>query len=120
MANKPFILLIRFLMELSGLVAFGYFGWHAADGITRIVLMALLPLIAAILWGTFRVPNDPGPAPVSIPGWLRLLLEIFFFSSAALCLYLAELPVLAVLFGAIFLLLYAVSYDRIIWLINQK
>ncbi len=120
MANKPFILFIRFLMEVSGLAALGYFGWQAASGALRFILAVLLPLIAAGIWGTFRVPNDPGPAPVAVPGWLRLVIEILFFGLAVFCLYAAGLHSLAVGFGVILVLLYAASYDRIIWLVNQK
>jgi hypothetical protein len=120
MANKPFVLFIRFLMELSGLFAFGYFGWQTGSGAMRFALAAILPLAAAILWGTFRVPNDPGPAPVAVPGWLRLLLEVLFFGSAAILLYSAGLPTAAILLGGVFVMLYAVSYDRVIWLLNQK
>jgi len=86
----------------------------------RFALAILLPLIAAAVWGTFRVPNDPGHAPVVVRGWLRLIIEILFFGSAVLCLNLAGFTTLSVLFGSIFLLLYAVSYDRILWLLNHK
>ena len=120
MANKPFVLLVRFLMELFGLFAFGYYGWRTGSGAMRFVLAAVLPLAAAITWGTFRVPNDPSPAPVAVPGWLRLLIEVFFFSSAAILLYLAGLTSAAIIFATVFIGLYAISYDRVIWLLNLK
>ncbi|MBN2245139.1 MAG: DUF2568 domain-containing protein, partial [Candidatus Aminicenantes bacterium] len=37
------------------------------------------------LWGTFRVPGDSsssGKAPIPIPGFLRLFLELVIFSLA--------------------------------------
>jgi hypothetical protein len=84
------------------------------------LIAAILPLIAAFLWGTFRVPNDPGPAPIAIPGMLRLLLEVLFFGAAAILLYLSGLPKAAIPFATVFVLLYTASYDRVIWLFNQK
>jgi hypothetical protein len=120
MANRPLVLLIRLFLELFGFFAFGYFGWQAGSGFLRFALAALLPLAAASIWGTFRVPNDPGPAPVTVPGWLRLLIEVVFFSSAAIFLFLAGQENAALILGTVFVLLYAVSYDRVVWLLNQK
>lgn len=120
MANKPFVLLTRFMLELFGLFAFGLFGWQLAGGFMRYLLAAALPVFAAIIWGTFRVPNDPGPAPVSVPGWLRLTIEILFFSCAAAFLFSAGSRILGSILIAVFVLLYAVSYDRVVWLLTQK
>ena len=44
-----------------------------------------LPAIAAAAWVTFAVPGDPsrsGRAPVPVPGWVRLLLELAVFLGA--------------------------------------
>ena len=120
MANKPVVLLIRFLLELFGLFAFGLFGWQSASGFMRYLLAAALPVMAAVIWGTFRVPNDPGPAPVSVPGWLRLTIEILFFSCAAVFLFLAGSRILGSILAATFVVLYAISYDRVVWLLTQK
>ena len=49
--------------------------------------------------GIFRVPNDPGDAPVPLPGWLRLLIEIILFAGAALVLSAARHPTSAWKFG---------------------
>jgi hypothetical protein len=84
------------------------------------VTAILLPMFAAAIWGIFRVPNDPGPAPVAVPGWLRLILEVLFFGSAVFGLYFAGYPTWSALFGIIFLILYVVSYDRVKWLMQQK
>jgi hypothetical protein len=73
------------------------------------------------MWGTFRVPGDPsssGRAPVAVPGWTRLTLEVLFFGAAAGALRLAGHPVLALAFGAATLLHYALSPDRIRWLLH--
>jgi len=120
LSNQPIVLLMRFLLELIGLISLGVYGRQTVEGTLRFVPAILLPLIAASIWGIFRVPNDPGPAPIAVSGWLRLMIELLFFSSATLGLYFAGYPTWSALFGIFFILLYAVSYDRVLWLVNKK
>jgi hypothetical protein len=87
--------------------------------VARLLWTIGLPLVAAVLWGTFRVPDDPGKAPVPVPGLVRLLLEAVFFGAATWALYAAGLGFLSLTFGIIVLLHYVVSYDRIAWLLKQ-
>ena len=82
MASNPLNLAFRFFLELAGLFAIGYWGWHTGQGWQRWLLMLGVPLIAAALWGIFRVENDPGRAPVRVPGALRLALELAYFAFA--------------------------------------
>jgi hypothetical protein len=110
------------LLETAALVALGYWGWNLAGSPLRYVLAIGIPVAAAFLWGTFAVPNDPsrsGKAPVPIPGALRLALELAFFGFAAWALYSAGATLFSLIFGAIILLHYAISYDRLAWLIKQ-
>ena len=102
MSQNPLNLAVRFALELAGLYAFGLWGWTQHTGILRYLLAIGLPLFAATLWGIFRVPADAsanGKAPVPVAGWLRLLLEVLFFTSAAWCFFNAG-TVLAVIFSA--------------------
>lgn len=119
MSNHPLNLALRFLLEIVGLLALGYWGWTQHDGLARWLWTLGLPLIAAALWGVFRVPDDPGPAPVAVPGLLRLLLELLYFGGATLALYAAGRPTWAAVFGGIVLLHYLASYDRVVWLLRQ-
>lgn len=48
----------RFLLEMAALVAWGVVGWHVVAGPGRWLSMVVLPLAAAVLWGTFRRPGD--------------------------------------------------------------
>ena len=78
--------------------------------------------MAAVLWGTFAVVNDPsrsGSAPMQVPGIVRLLLELVFFASATWALYFEGQSVLALVFGLILLVHYEVFYDCILWLRRQ-
>ena len=113
MYNHRLNLAVRFLLELAALFSLGYWGWAANEGFSRWLLMLGVPLVAAVFWGVFRVDNDPGPAPVVVPGLLRLLLEFLFFSGAVALLYLAGRPQPAVWLGVIIALHYLVSYDRV-------
>lgn len=60
MSKNPLNLLVRFLLEIALLVIFGYWGFHKFEGATKYLMGIGLPVVVAILWGTFRVPNDPG------------------------------------------------------------
>jgi len=115
-------LLVRFFLELSALLIMGCWGWHRRDDGFQIVLALAIPLAAAVLWGTFAVPNDPsrsGSAPMPIPGVLRLALEVGFFAFAAWALYDLRFARLTVTFGTAVVLHYLLSYDRIRWLVGQ-
>ncbi|HMM28340.1 MAG TPA: YrdB family protein [Aggregatilineaceae bacterium] len=120
MSNHPVNLALRFALELAGLGAMGYWGLTEHEGIARWLLGLGLPLVAAVLWGTFRVPNDPRDAPIAVPGAVRLLLEAAFFGGAVLLLALADQPRAATIMGVIVVLHYVASYDRIRWLLSQR
>ena len=122
MSQNPINLAVRFLLELAALTALGLWGWTQHTGILRYFLVIGLPLIAATLWGTFRVPADAsanGKAPVPVAGWLRLLLEVVFFTSAAWCFFNAGALLTGYIFSGVALIHYLVSYDRILWLFKQ-
>jgi hypothetical protein len=122
MGSHPINLAIRFLLELSVLLAMGVWGWRQGEGWFRFLFALGVPIIAAIVWGTFAVPNDPsrsGAAPIAIPGILRLAIELAFFIFAIWALYDLGFTGLSWILGIIVALHYIVSYDRILWLIKQ-
>ena len=110
---------VHFLLELCGLAALIYWGLQAGDGLMKIVLGVVLPLLAAIAWGTFRVPHDPGKAPVAVRGPVRLLLEAIYFGLAVAALSSAGQPTLAALLGIVVVIDYVIMYERVIWLLKQ-
>lgn len=118
MANNPLNLGLRFLLELAALFSLGYWGWTQHSGLARLLWTLLAPLAAAALWGIFRVPGDPGKAPVAVPGFLRLLLEVAFFGVAVMALAAAGRSAWALGFSLIVLVHYLLSYDRILWLLK--
>ncbi|MEI3800250.1 MULTISPECIES: YrdB family protein [unclassified Chitinophaga] len=119
MNTHPVNLTVRFLLEILMLVILGYWGWHLGNGWLSYVLVVAFPLTAAVLWGVFRIPNDPKAAPVAIPGVARLLLELFLFGLAVWALrsmgYLRE----SIALGVVVVIHYAVSWDRT-WVMLQN
>ena len=80
------------------------------------------PLAMAVVWGVFAVPDDPsrsGGAPIPIPGILRLVLELGLFVSAGFCLRIVGLERWGTGLAVVVILHYAVSYDRVAWLLGQ-
>lgn len=119
MSSNPINLGLRFLLEICALLAMGVWGWQKGDGWLGFALAIGIPIVAAAVWGTFRVPNDPGSAPIAVPGILRLTLEVVFFTFAAWALQDARYTTLAWVLGITLVLHYSFSYDRILWLIHQ-
>lgn len=122
MGSHPLNLAGRFLLELIGLFALGRWGWLTGNGAWRFLLGVGLPLLAAALWGTLAVPDDPsrsGKAPVPVAGWMRLLLELLFFGGAMLALWVNGPAWSAWLLGGLVLIHYAISYDRLMWLLQR-
>jgi len=120
MNTNPINLAVRFLLELAMLVILGYWGWHLANGLTQYALAAGLPIVAAMLWGTFRIQNDPKPAPVEVPGIVRLLLEWLLFGAAVFALYDLRYFTLSIILAVILTLHYIISYDRIWAMLRNK
>ena len=116
-------LAVRFALEIGALVAMGSWGWAQSSSWTRYPLAIGVPLLAAVLWGTFAVPDDPsrsGRAPVPVSGMVRLGLELIFFGFATWSLYRLGAKQLSVVFGGIAAAHHLLSYDRISWLLKKK
>jgi hypothetical protein len=122
MSSRPFNLALRFLLEIAASLALAYWGWRQASGAVRYVPAIALPLAAAALWGTFRVPGDSsasGAAPVPVPGPARLLLELALFGFAVWGLLSEGAATPSLILGGALLLHYGLSYDRVLWLLRQ-
>ena len=104
---------LRFALELFALGAFAYWGWTTHVGVARYAWAVGLPLLVAVTWGTFRVPNDPGPAPVAVPGPVRLALELLAFGAAAWLLAAAGRSLVAAGFAVVTAIHYFVARDRV-------
>lgn len=122
MGSNPLNLAFRFLLEIAALIALGAWGWKQLDGILHFALALGIPILAAALWGTFAVPDDPsrsGKAPVPIRGYLRLLLEFTFFAATTWSLFEAGATQLGQILGTAVVVHYILSYDRVLWLMQH-
>jgi hypothetical protein len=122
MGSHPVNLAIRFLLELSALAALSSWAWHLTHNWPRFVFALGLPILAAAIWGTFAVPDDPsrsGKAPIVVSGVVRLLIEFALFGGAAVALYSLGWTRLGLGLILTTTLHYLVSYDRILWLIRR-
>jgi hypothetical protein len=122
MSSNPFNLAMRFVLELAALFALGYWGWTQHEGVWRFVWSTGLVLLAAVIWGTFAVPDDPsrsGNAPVPVPGAVRLAIELILFAAGTLAFFAAGQPLWGTTLGILAVIHYALSYDRVIWLLKQ-
>lgn len=122
MAYHPVNLTFRFLLEVTTYFALGYWGWVKHPGGLRLTWTIGLPLLAAVLWGTFAVPGDKsrsGKAPVPIPGVLRLLLELVFFAAGSWALSAALGMAWGIALGILTVIHYGISFERVIWLLRS-
>ena len=61
MGSHPINLAVRFLLEIGALLGMAYWGWTQHDGAVRFVWAVGLPLVSAVIWGTFAVPEESEP-----------------------------------------------------------
>jgi hypothetical protein len=99
-------LLLRFVIELSALAAFSYWGFRARDGAASYVYGIGAPLLMAVFWGLFVAPRSAFPLIEPVKGALALLV----FGAAALALWVTGRQTLALLFAAVAVLNAAVLY----------
>jgi len=122
--STPAVMLAaRFLLELCGLAGFAAWGWSIGNGgLWGTVLAVVLVLLAATVWGVFRVRHDPpgkSEQPVVVPGWVRFALELAFFGLAAAGLWLGWSRATAETLLTAVVVLYAITWDRQRWLLRQ-
>ncbi|TRC97375.1 DUF2568 domain-containing protein [Mesorhizobium sp. WSM4303] len=122
MGNAWWNLILRFLLELTALLGVGMAGWNLSDGRLRWILALGLPLVAAVLWGTLAVPDDPsrsGRAPVLVPGAVRLVLELIILFGGAAGFHAAGHTTTGIVMALLIAVSYAFSLDRLAWLLKQ-
>jgi len=122
MGSHPINLAVRFILEICALLSVGVWGWNQTDGWLKFVIAFGFPIILAIIWGVFAVPNDPsrsGNAPIPIHGIVRLGIELGIFTIATWSLYSSGFSTLYLVFGVVVVIHYILSFDRITWLISK-
>lgn len=107
---------------MIALASFGFLGWSLFESAVRIVPTIAFPVIGAALWGVFAVPDDPsrsGKTVVPVSGKVRLMLEVAIFVAAVAAVLVALNAMFAVVLAAVVIVHYAVSYERVRWLLER-
>ena len=118
----PVNLLFRLVLELAAFVALAIGGYAIGSGVWGWVLAVGLPIVGMAVWGTFNVPGDrsrSGEAPVPVPGAVRLLVEFSVFGAAIVVVSSANVTYAAVLLAGV-VVHYALSIDRVRWLLSKR
>ena len=93
-------LALRFIVELGGIIAVGYWGLSASGlGAGRFVLAIVAPAAVIAVWALFIAPTAGGPLSPAARGWVGTLVLL----GAAGTLALAGQPTAAIAFAAIVL-----------------
>lgn len=122
MGSHPLNLFLRFILEITALFAVGYWGWSQHPDWLKFSLTIGSPIMLALIWGIFAVPNDPsrsGKTVIVTPGWIRLVIEISIFGLATLAFFDVGNQYIALIYLLIVILHYGFSIDRIKWLFKQ-
>jgi hypothetical protein len=95
---KNMNLALALLMELAMLAAFACFGFIAGPNLPVKVILGLgLPILVAVIWAFFGAPRSKR----RWQGAAYWLLRIVLFGAAAIALYFAALPILALIFALV-------------------
>ncbi|MEX2446165.1 MAG: YrdB family protein [Dehalococcoidia bacterium] len=113
-------LVLRFILELVALGAFVAWGVRSGRGLTGVLLGVGIAVALAAAWGTFRVPGDPGDAPVAVRGAVRLAIEALVFGGATVALLAAGWQTGGIVFAAVVVAHYLVAYERVIDLLRTR
>jgi len=87
---------IRFILEISTLIAVGMYGFSLSQNVSlRVIFASVIPVIIAVVWGIFVAPK--APHHIKLP-W-RLIMEITIFGIATLALIKTNHSLLAMIFA---------------------
>ncbi|PUZ23247.1 hypothetical protein DCC81_22905 [Chitinophaga parva] len=98
---KNLNLVLKFAIELVMLGAFAYAGWIIPQQLAwKIIVPLVLLTVVILLWGRVAAPKSPTRLPFA----KRVAFGLAMFMLAAVALYVAGQPVLALVYAGIVLL----------------
>jgi undecaprenyl pyrophosphate phosphatase UppP len=99
--GKAINLIAAFFLEIAMLIFLGYCGFQYPENrILKYLLMILLPLIAAILWGFFAAPKSRR----RLRQPYRMFFAMMIFGVAVFLLYKSGIRTLAIVFAVLVLI----------------
>ena len=107
---------LRLLLELTALYGIALLG-RVLGGLP---VGVFLVIAAAWVWGRFRVPDDPGPAPVAVSGVTRLVIEAVVLGAGAVGLAVGADPVWARGFTLGLAVHYLTTPRRLRWMLSPS
>ncbi|GAA4892990.1 uncharacterized protein DUF2568 [Stackebrandtia albiflava] len=123
MSLHPAMLGVRFLLEMAAFASYVVYGLCGLSGPWSLVVAVGLPIAAAVVWGTFAVPDDPsrsGRAPVPVPGAVRLAVELVVLAGGPVALWAARLPLWGLGFAVVLVAYLLLARDRVAWLLSRR
>ena len=107
---------VRFVCEIGAIygIAAGVWVWTGS-----VMATVVAPVVAMVVWGVFRVPGDPGPAPVAVVGLVRLVIEALMFGAGIAGVWAANGRGPAIVFSVIVVLHYATTLPRLRYVLSS-
>jgi hypothetical protein len=94
-------LALAFVLELSLLAAYAYWGFHAGKVlVVKVILGIAAPLLAAIIWGAIMAPNSP----MRLQGAAYLVVKCALFSLAVAALIAASKSSFGIILAVVFVI----------------
>lgn len=94
-------LALAFVLELSLLAAYAYWGFHAGKiPVMKVILGIGVPLLAVAIWGAIMAPNSP----MKLQGAAYLVVKCALFSLAAAALIAAGKSSLGIILAVVFVI----------------
>jgi hypothetical protein len=105
--SKNLNLALALLLEVGALAAFCYSGFTIEGNLLLKLMLGIgLPVLAIVVWALWGAPRSKR----RLKGFPFLLLQIIFFGSAAVMLYIAGQYILGLVFAVLFILNTILAY----------
>ena len=103
---------LSFFLELAMLAGFGYWGFHGDKSVwMKWVLGIGLPLVVIVVWGLWFAPQ----AEHRLNATSGITLSMILFLLAAIALFDAQQPVLAIIFAVLIIVNGALTFVWMQW-----
>lgn len=94
-------LALTFVLELSLLAAYAYWGFHAGKTpVMKVILGIGAPLLAVVIWGAIMAPKSP----MKLQGAAYLVVKCVLFSLAVAALIAAGQTPLGIILAVVFVI----------------